>query len=222
MDLGNKPVKDFKTQTHLETTTTQEDHTLQPIEATQEGLQNDKANIKHPTIIPNTILPKHKRPIHHKPDIIRAIGYIINSRGALVADPTYKGRRCLQLIQCKYSTDSNILEVINHIHTIYEPLKQTIQLHNNGRIQVEVIPIVISRTRNFHTRTLAEIAQLVSFKENPLETLTYKSLPIKAQTIAMTLHTHAQEWLTLMSKISRSNLTKRHSQKKTPPLPQNK
>jgi hypothetical protein len=92
VDLGNNPVKDFKTQTLLETITTQEDHTLQSIEATQEGLQNDKINTKHPTFKPNNILPKHKRPKHHKPDITRAIGYIINSKGALVADPTYRGR----------------------------------------------------------------------------------------------------------------------------------
>jgi hypothetical protein len=144
--LGKKPVKDFKTQTLFETITTQEDHTLQSIEATQEGLQNDKTNTKHPTIIPNNILPKHKRPKHNKPDIIRAIGYIINSKGALNVDPTYKERKCLQIISCKYSTDSNILETIEPIHTIYEPLKQAIQLHSNGRIQVEVIPIVISRT----------------------------------------------------------------------------
>ncbi len=98
MDLGNKPAKDFKAQTHIETATTQEDHTLQSIESTQEGLQNDKASIKHPTIIPNTILLKQKRPKHHKPDIIRAIGYNINSKGALVADPTYRRRRCLQII----------------------------------------------------------------------------------------------------------------------------
>jgi hypothetical protein len=80
MGLGNKPVKDFKAQTHIETTTIQEDHTLQSIKATKEGLQNDKANINYPTIIPTTILPKHKRPQHHKPDIIRAIGYCINHR----------------------------------------------------------------------------------------------------------------------------------------------
>jgi len=42
MYLGNKPVKDFKAQTKIETTPTQEDHTLQSIEATHEGLQNDK------------------------------------------------------------------------------------------------------------------------------------------------------------------------------------
>jgi hypothetical protein len=98
MDLGNKPVKDFKTQPLLETINTQEDHTLQALEATEEGLQNDKTHTKHPTIIPTNILPTHKRPKHHKPDIIRAIGYIINSKGALVADPTYRGRRCLQII----------------------------------------------------------------------------------------------------------------------------
>ena len=88
MDLGNKPVKNSKTQTLLETINTQEDHTLQSIEATQEGLQNDNIHIKHPTIIPNNILPKHRRPKHQKPDIIRAIGYITTSKGALVADPT--------------------------------------------------------------------------------------------------------------------------------------
>ena len=102
------------------------------------------------------------------------------------------------------------------MHTIYTPLKHAIQIHNNGRIQVEVMPIVISRIGNFHTRTLAEIAQLVSFKENPPDILTYKSLPHQAHTIAMSLHTHAQEWLTLMSKISRSNLTQRNTQLKTP------
>ncbi len=122
-------------------------------------------------------------------------------------------------IECKYSTDSNILETIERIHTIYEPLKHDIQLHNNGRIQVEVIPIVISRTGNFHTYTLAEIAQLVSLKENPLDTLTYKALPLQARTIAMKLHIHAQEWLTLMSKISRNNITQRHTRKKTPTTP---
>jgi hypothetical protein len=110
---------DFKTQTLLETINTQ-DHTLQSIEATQEGLQNDKLHTKHPTIIPNNILPNHKRSKHHKLDIIRTIEYIINSKGALVADPTYKGRKCLQLIECKYSTENNILETIEHIHIIYE------------------------------------------------------------------------------------------------------
>jgi hypothetical protein len=52
------------------------------------------------------------------------------------------------------------------------------------RLMVQIIPIVISKTGNFHTRTLAEIAQLVSFKENPPNNITYKSLPPQAQTIA--------------------------------------
>ena len=124
MDLGNKPVKDFKAHTKIDTSTTQEDYTLQSIEATREVLQNDKAKITHSTIIPNTILPKHKRPIHHKPDIIRATCYLIKSRGALVANTTSRGRRCLQLIECKYSTNNNMSDIIDHIHTIYAPLKQ--------------------------------------------------------------------------------------------------
>ena len=75
MDLGNKTVKDFKTQMKKEMTTPQEDTTAQAIEATHEGLQTDKEKTQHPTIIPTNLLPKHKRPHHHKPDIISAIGY---------------------------------------------------------------------------------------------------------------------------------------------------
>jgi hypothetical protein len=90
--------------------------------------------------------------------------------------------------------------------------------HNmKKRLQVQIIPIVISRTGIFHTRTLAEIAQLVSFKENPPDNITYKSLPTQAQTIAMAIHVHAQEWLTLMSKVSRSTFTQRRKKStKTP------
>ena len=43
MDLGIKTIKDFKTHMKIEMTTPQEDTTLQALEATQEGLQNDKA-----------------------------------------------------------------------------------------------------------------------------------------------------------------------------------
>ena len=58
-----------------EMTTPQEDTTSQAIDATHEDLQNDKEKTQHPTIIPTYLLPKHKRPHHHKPYIIRAIGY---------------------------------------------------------------------------------------------------------------------------------------------------
>jgi len=167
-------------------------------------------------MLPHTILPKHKSAKHHKPDLIRDIGYSIHSRGALIKDPIYRGRRCLNLRECKYSTDINISDIIDHIHTIYAPLKKVTQLHNNDRLQAQVIRVVRSKTGNFHTRTFAEIAQLVSFKENPPDTVTYKSQPHQAHTIAMSLHIHAQEWLTLIFKVSRSNLTHRHSQKKTP------
>ena len=69
-------------------------------------------------------LPKNKRPHHYKPDIVRAVGYYIDpDTGVLKPDPTYKGPRALQLIECKYATDMDMHEVINHIYTIYDPLK---------------------------------------------------------------------------------------------------
>jgi hypothetical protein len=95
MDLGNKTIKDFKSETRIEMTTPQEDTTLQAQEATHEGLQNNKEKSQHPTIIPTNLLPKHKRSHHYKPDIIRGIGYTRNKQGHTVKDPTYKGRRCL-------------------------------------------------------------------------------------------------------------------------------
>ena len=82
-------------------TTPQNDSSLQALEATTEGLQNDKEKSQHPTIIPTNLLPKHKKPKNYKSDIIRAIGYQWNTKCQLVEDPTYKGRRCLQLIECK-------------------------------------------------------------------------------------------------------------------------
>jgi hypothetical protein len=99
MDLGNKTIKDLKIETKIEMTALQEDTPLQASQATQEGLQNDKAKTRYPTIIPTDLLPQHKRPQHYKPDIIRAIGYTRNTQGQLVEDITYKGRRCLQLIE---------------------------------------------------------------------------------------------------------------------------
>ena len=125
MHLENKTAKDFKTQTRFEMTTPQTNPTLHAlIKATHERLQNDKTTTTwHPTIIPTNLLLKHKRPQRHIPDIIRAIGYIRNSQGHRVDDTSYKGRRCLQLIECKYSADCNTLYTINYIHNIYEPLK---------------------------------------------------------------------------------------------------
>jgi hypothetical protein len=84
--------------------------------------------------------------------------------------------------------------------------------HNKKkRLMVQIISIVISITGSFHASTLAEIAQLASFKENPPDNIKYKSLPPQAQTIAMAIHVHAQEWITLMSKVSKSTLTHRRN-----------
>jgi hypothetical protein len=60
---------------------------------------------------------------------------------------------------------------------------------------------------------MAEIAQLRSFKDNPPDALTCKTLPTQAQTITMALHIHAQKWLALISKVSRSTLIQPRKQK---------
>jgi hypothetical protein len=125
--------------------------------------------------------------------------------------PTHPGpdiprKKTIQIIECKYSTDGNTQAVINHIYNIYEPLEQALQMHGTLKADIKIIPIIISRTGTFNVRTLAEIARLVSFGEEPPDTLTYKQVPKPAQKISMSLHIHAQEWLSYISKISRKIL----------------
>jgi len=182
--------------------------TLQTLETIQEGLQNDKKKTQHTTIIPTNLLLKHKRPQHHKLNPIRAIRYRRNSQGQLVEDTTYRERRCLQLIQCKCSTDCNTLDTINIILNLYEPLKQAILRHKKTNPSLDHTYSDKRNMQLLHTYP-SRNGHLVSFKDPPLPaTLTYKTLPTQAHTIAMTIHVHAQEWLTLMSKVSRTNLTK--------------
>jgi hypothetical protein len=47
---------------------------------------------------------------------------------------------------------------MEHIDTIYEPLKQALQTYGTLKADVKIIPIVISRTCTFNVKTLAEIA----------------------------------------------------------------
>jgi hypothetical protein len=58
------------------------------------------------------------------------------------------------------------------------------------------------RGQTFHVKTLSEITQLVSFKEEPSDAVTFKQLPITDKRIATALHVHAQEWLSRISEIS--------------------
>ncbi len=152
-----------------------------------------------PNTIPDYILPAHHKPKHHKPDLIHAVGYIVNAQGKLLKDLTYREQRQKQIIECKYSTDGNIQDIMDHIYNIYEPLRLALQIHGTLKSEVKIIPTVISRTDTFHVKTHAEIAQLVSFKQEPLDVLTLKQLPITSKNV-MTLHVHAQEWLSYIQK----------------------
>ena len=131
------------------------------------------------------------------------MGFTLNKQGKLVQDLTYRERRQIQIIECKYSTDGNIQTIIDHIYDIYEPIRLALQTHGALKVEDKIIPIVVSRTDTFHVKTLAEIAQLVSFYEEPSDELTFKQLPHTAKRIAMALHVHAQEWLFHISKTSR-------------------
>jgi len=98
--------------------------------------------------------------------------------------------------------------IIDHIYNIYEPLQLALQTHGTLKAEVKIITIAISQSCTFHVKTLAKIAQLISFKEEPPNELTLEQLPLTAKRIAMVLHVHAQEWLSHISKTSRKILTK--------------
>ena len=97
--------------------------------------------------------------------------------------------------------------IIDHIYDIYEPLRLALQTHGTLKADIKIIPIVIRRTGTFHVKKLAEIAQIVSLKEEPPDELTFKQLLIPGKRIAMALHVHAQKWLSRISKTSRKILT---------------
>ncbi len=99
--------------------------------------------------------------------------------------------------------------IIDHVYDLYEPLRLALQTHGTVKADIKIIPIVIGQKGTFHVKTLAEIAQLVSFKEKPMDELTFKQLPITAKKIVMALNMHAQEWLSYIStKLEKNLITK--------------
>ncbi len=136
MDLGHNPVTDFNTLLipPLGTEQTQLEAIKHP---NQEGLQDDKTDSNYPQTIPDYILPAQHRPKHHRPDLIRAVGYTTIREGRLTKDLTYRGRRQLQIIECKYSIDGNIHDIIDHIYNIYEPLKLALQIHETIKADIK-------------------------------------------------------------------------------------
>jgi hypothetical protein len=205
-DLGHKPITDFSNLT-VDIDNSSHKHHQGITHSTQEGLQDDKSeNPDYPQSIPDYILHSQHKPKPHKPDLIRAVCFTLNTQGKLVKDLTYRGQRQIQIIECKYSNEGKIQTIIDHIYAIYDPLRLALQTYGTLKAEVKIIPIVISRTYTFHVKTLAEIVQLVSFKEEPPDALTFKQLTPTAKRIAMALHVHAQEWLSHISKTSKKIL----------------
>jgi hypothetical protein len=119
MDLGHKTVMYFKNlQFPLED---KKNPHLQPVNhPSKEGLQDDKTNTtNNPHTIPDYILHPNHRPQPHTPNLVRVVGqYTMDSEEKLKRDPSYKGHRQIQIIECKYSTDGNIPTIIGHIYNI--------------------------------------------------------------------------------------------------------
>ena len=82
MNLGHKPVIVIDTLPipPLDTEQTQLEAIKHP---NQEGIQDDKADSNYPQAIPEYILPAQHRPKHHRPDLIRAVRYILTPEGRL-------------------------------------------------------------------------------------------------------------------------------------------
>ena len=70
-----------------------------------------------------------------------------------------------KLSNAKNFADGNIQTIIDHVYDIYELLRLALQTYGTLKAVVKIIHIVISRAGTFHVKTLAKIAQLVSFKE---------------------------------------------------------
>ena len=97
-DLGHKPPTDFSNHTP-DIDTTPNFHHQDIKHSTHEGLHDDKSkNPDYPQTIPGYILHPQHRPKHHKPEIIRAVGFTLNKQGKLVKYLTYRGRRQIQII----------------------------------------------------------------------------------------------------------------------------
>ena len=85
------------------------------------------------------------------------------------------------MVECIYSIDGNIREIINHICDIYEPLRLALQNQGALRTDFKIILIGINRTSTIGIKIFADIARLVIFKEEPPDELIFKQIFTRAK-----------------------------------------
>jgi len=92
--LEIKPVIDFTT-LKADIDATPDTYLQGIIRSLHEVLKmTNKSDIQnYPQLITNYILHAHHKPKHHIRDIIRAVGYTIDTQGKHVEDLTYRGQR---------------------------------------------------------------------------------------------------------------------------------
>ena len=78
MDLGIQATKDFEQQVEDCRADILRTQTSDEAEDPQGSREEDKPDAYYATILPEYLLPKQHRPQHHKPDIIRAVGYYVD------------------------------------------------------------------------------------------------------------------------------------------------
>jgi hypothetical protein len=109
MELGQKPVTDFKTlhMPPLDTEPAQLDTITHP---NKEGMQDDKADSNYPQTIPEYILPTQHKPQHHRPELIRAVNRIFPAHiNALFRIISYYDLICFILLFLKRKGASSLV-----------------------------------------------------------------------------------------------------------------
>jgi hypothetical protein len=135
-----------------------------------EGLSPDSLTSCH-AILHDEILPPALRPPAHKPNFIRLL------EPRLVGHTNGRRRDSLmkktQIGEWKYNTYHNLPHTAQMIRDIYTPLANAIQ-RQWLCTDVDILPIVMSRTCTPHTSTITSLASLLTLRIDPLDKLISK------------------------------------------------
>ena len=193
-DFGNKPIKSFTrtspTYTPLDCHPPHPTHMPTRLVDADEGLSPDSLT-SCPAILPPEILPPALRPPAHKPDFIRLLEprFVGHNNGRR----RYSSIRKIQIGEWKYCTDHNLSHTARLIRDKYTPLANAIRNHWPGT-EVDILPIVMSRTGTPHSSTIASLTSLLTLRTDPPDKLVTKAR-LDTSRILSSLHAHTVQWL---------------------------
>ena len=133
--------------------------------------------------------------------------YRNHTTGQYEVDPSYTGQPVLQIIECKYSTDHNVVQVMDLIKQKYQDLATKIAAHGAWPGSIEIVPIVITRTGHYHEESIRQIVHLFALKNEPPDRLGYKDVKDKDTIrVLRDMHTLAVKWLHKILQVARLRL----------------